>query len=115
MPTPFMHMALAHRLLHDSEIPENLRSIIGMEWGAFLLGSIAPDARVTSGTQRSESHFFEYQPVVDPPPIEAMLNKYPSLRSRMLTNQQHIAFITGYAAHLKMDEVWCTEMLFPVF
>lgn len=115
MPTPFMHMALAHRLFHDPEIPQTLRSAIGQEWGAFLLGSIAPDARVTSGIQRGESHFFEYQPVVDPPPVVAMLTKYPGLRPNALSSQQHVAFVAGYAAHLKMDEVWCTDMLFPVF
>jgi hypothetical protein len=115
MPTPFMHMALAHRLLRDPELPANCRSHLAEQWGAFLLGSIAPDARVTAGTQRGESHFFEYQPVVSPPPIIAMLSKFPTLRSNALTDEQHMAFVAGYAAHLKMDEVWCTDMLFPVF
>jgi hypothetical protein len=115
MPTPFMHMALAHRLRHDPELPEKVCSHLAEQWGAFLLGSIAPDARVTAGTHRGDSHFFEYQPVVDPPPIVAMLNKHPNLRTTTLTNNQHIAFVAGYAAHLKMDEVWCTDMLFPVF
>src|SRR5438876_756682 len=115
MPTPFMHMALAHRLLRDPQLPPKFRSHLDKEWGAFLLGSIAPDARVTAGTHRGESHFFEYQPVVDPPPIIAMLTTYPNLQANALSNDQHTAFIAGYAAHLKMDEVWCTDILFPVF
>lgn len=110
-----MHLALAHRLLRDPDLPAKVRTHLTEQWGAFLLGSIAPDARVTAGTHRGDSHFFEYNPVVDPPPIHAMLSKYPTLRASALTHKQHMVFVAGYTAHLKMDEVWCTDMLFPVF
>ena len=45
MPTPFMHMALAERLIADPVLPAGLRDLLVSNWGAFLLGSIAPDAR----------------------------------------------------------------------
>ena len=68
MPTPFMHMALARRLIADPSLPTTIRDLVQSAWGAFLLGSIAPDARISSGLDRANTHFFEYQPVIDPPP-----------------------------------------------
>jgi hypothetical protein len=80
MPTPFMHMALAHRMSIDPLVPTDIRSALQSHWGAFLLGQIAPDARVSSGLQRAQTHFFDYGPVIDPPATRAMLTKHPDLR-----------------------------------
>lgn len=116
MPTPFMHLALARRLMHDPTLPDAVRQALGAAWGPFLLGSIAPDARVSSGMDRAATHFFEYRPVIDPPPATAMLRAYPVLRrSRLGSDTAHLAFVAGYAAHLAMDAIWCTDLLFAHF
>ncbi len=44
-----------------------------------------------------------------------MLTQYANLNRARLRDAQQIAFMTGYAAHLTMDEIWCVEMLFPHF
>lgn len=115
MPTPFMHMALARRLLNDPQLPRTAHDLLQSEWGAFLLGSIAPDARVSSGFDRAHTHFFEYGPVVDPPPVAAMLARHPDLRRPAIQDETKAAFVAGYAAHLAMDGTWCTDLLFPRF
>src|SRR5689334_2305202 len=115
MPTPFMHMALAERLLADPVLPQPIHDLLAENWGAFLLGSIAPDARVSSGLDRVSTHFFEYLPKVDPPAVSAMLKKHKALRRIQITDNAHLIFVAGYAAHLAMDEIWCTELLFPGF
>lgn len=115
MPTPFMHMALAHRLSTDALVPTDIRSTIHDNWGAFLLGQIAPDARVSSGLQRAQTHFFEYSAIIDPPATRAMLTKHPDLRCAQTHDKDHAAFIAGYLAHLVVDEVWCMDALYPLF
>lgn len=115
MPTPFMHLALAQRLIADPDLPRRAYDAICAGWGAFLLGSIAPDARISSGAARANTHFFQYEPVVKPPAVIAMLRQYPDLRRSALGDQARLAFLAGYVAHLAMDQAWCTEMLFPYF
>jgi hypothetical protein len=115
MPTPFMHMALAERLIHDPDLPDDVCNILKAAWGAFLLGSIAPDARVSSGIDRAGTHFFEYAPVISPRPIAAMLTQFPQIARSAIIDAAQVAFVAGYIAHLTMDEVWCTELLFPTF
>jgi hypothetical protein len=115
MPTPFMHLAFAKRLISDKNLPGSTHDLLGAGWGAFLLGSIAPDARVSSGLERSQTHFFEYLPRIDPPPVAAMLAQYAQLTRGAVADDTQAAFVAGYASHLVMDAVWCTDLLFPVF
>jgi hypothetical protein len=110
-----MHMALARRLLTDPQLPRTAHDLLQAEWGAFLLGSIAPDARVSSGFDRVHTHFFEYGPVIDPPPVITMLARHPDLRRSAIQDESKAAFVAGYVAHLAMDEVWCTGVLYPRF
>lgn len=110
-----MHISLAQRLIRDVALPSLARDLLRAQWGAFLLGSIAPDARVSSGIERSNTHFFEYGPQIDPPPDKAMLNRFPELARQAIEDDTRAVFIAGYAAHLAMDEIWCTDILFPMF
>lgn len=115
MPTPFMHIAFAHKIIVDPVLPSSTKTLIGAQWGTFLLGSIAPDARVSSGIRRADTHFFEYEPVIAVPPMDAMLTQFPTLNRDQVSSEAQAAFVAGYAAHLAMDEVWCTDLLFPKF
>jgi hypothetical protein len=110
-----MHMAVAHRLRDDTSVSSAVRERIAAHWGAFLLGNIAADARVSSGLQRRDTHFFDYQPVLKPSPHTVMLATHPELRFSAVSNAARQVFIAGYCAHLAMDEVWCTDMLYPLF
>ncbi len=113
-----MHLALAERLHRDLTLPLSVRATLTNTpdmWGAFLLGSVAADARVTSQIRRSETHFYEYAAVLMPPPVEVMFARYPSLKREALHDPQQRAFVAGYVGHLTMDQVWCETMLFPHF
>jgi hypothetical protein len=110
-----MHMAIAHRLITDPDVPADVRDAAQIHWGAFLLGNVAPDARVSSGLKRTDTHFFDYAAVIDPPAAVAMLTKHPTLRYKATTDAAQAAFVAGYVAHLRVDEVWCTDALYPLF
>jgi hypothetical protein len=109
-----MHMALAHRLRQDEQLPAALKALFGSaQHSPFLFGKIAPDARLSSGLAREDTHFYRYQPIINPPPAQQMLKQYPSLGQP--TTPEQAAFIAGYLGHLAMDQIWCEQVLFPRF
>lgn len=112
MPTPFMHLNAAYRYLKDESVSPSIRDFLGNHLGAFLLGNIAPDARVSGGINRGDTHFFEYGATVDPHAVTNMLTLHPELQA---TQDNHRAFVAGYVAHLAMDVVWAVTMLYRYF
>lgn len=113
MPTPFSHLHVAQRLLTDPALPDSLRRLLAEHRGAFLLGSVAADARVGAGTPREHTHFYIYgQDIVDHP-WRVMLREYPGLLRPH--DSAHRAFVAGYVAHLAMDEFWSLNMVVPHF
>lgn len=112
MPTPFMHLHAAARFLQDDSIAFEQRDFLNTHLGAFLLGNIAPDARVSGGINRADTHFFEYGEKVTPHAVTAMLTLHPDLKT---AQNSHRAFIAGYTAHLAMDVVWAETMLYQHF
>lgn len=114
MPTPFSHLAVAQRLLNDPAVSDDHRALLNRQRPAFLLGSIAADARVEAGTPRSATHFYHYvQEMDDIPPWRVMMAAHPSLWTPF--DDAHAAFIAGYVAHLAMDEIWSRRMVAPCF
>lgn len=113
MPTPFTHLQIADRLLQDDHIPAEMRALIDAERGAFLLGNIAADARVSSGLRREDTHFYAYDRPITERPWRVMTRMYESLFAPHSLAQR--AFIAGYVAHLTVDEVWSLEMVYPYF
>lgn len=113
MPTPFTHLKAAQDLLADPLVPEQVQELLRSECSAFLLGNIAADARISSGTGRADTHFYRYdQPMADHP-WRVMLGRYPSLKQP--SGEAQRAFLAGYVAHLSMDEIWTLNMLRPRF
>ncbi len=80
---------------------------------AFLLGSIAADARVSGGLTRESTHFFDYTLPIDVHPWRIMMTRYPRLACPSSAAQR--AFLAGYVAHLCMDEIWSLQMVHPYF
>src|ERR1700694_5021643 len=99
MPTPFMHLAFAQRVSTDDMLPPATRELIAAHWGPFLLGNVAPDARVSSGIRRADTHFFEYEPIIETPPVSAMLTLYPPPGRPKIRDEAQAVFIAGYCAH----------------
>lgn len=116
MPTPFTHLAKAEQLLHDPLLSPEQRSLLQDYWGAFLLGSIVADGHhLANGLKRADTHFFAYQPQIDPPAETAMMERYPQLGFKGLGSTGHAVFIAGYLGHLAIDVVWCEDVIFPYF
>lgn len=113
MPTPFTHLEIAQRLLTDDALPPHTRDLLQAERPAFMLGSIAADARVGSGAPREHTHFYQYGFEIVTPPWRVMIE-----RNRSLLRPQdaaHRAFVAGYVGHLAVDETWSKEMTGPHF
>jgi len=114
MPTPFTHLAVTARLLDDSSpLPGGVRAALLAESGAFLLGNIAADARISSGLNREDTHFYAYDRPMTDHPWRVMLASFPALRRPV--NPAQRAFVAGYVAHLTLDEVWSLQIVRPYF
>ena len=109
MPTPFTHLQIAQRLLKDQHISPAIRTLLHEQRSAFLLGSIAADARVSSNISRADTHFYRYDDLMREHPWRVMMANYPALEHAH--DNAHLAFLAGYVAHLTVDEVWTKDML----
>lgn len=108
MPTPFTHLVAAQHLLKDERIPPEQRALLEGQRGAFLLGSVAADAR-PPGSKREDTHFYAYDKPMNETPWRVMLGRFPALGQASSAARQ--AFLAGYVAHLSMDEIWTIHML----
>ena len=113
MPTPFSHMEVAQRLLDETTIPAAMRAFLRANLPAYVLGSIAADARVGSGAKRHVTHFYDYTETIPEPPWRVMVRANPRLMHPH--TDAHRAFVAAYAAHLSVDEVWSLRMVRPHF
>lgn len=111
MPTPFQHLTYAWTMLRHPQLPEPLRA----HPGAFALGHTAADVQSVSGQARHETHFYIFPPTGHPRAHEALLERYPALRSPARLTPDHAAFLAGYLAHLAWDEVWAWEVYIPCY
>lgn len=113
MPTPFTHLETAQRMLVDEAIPSAVRDALNAERPAFLLGSVAADARTEGGLRREDTHFYSYDKGIREHPWRVMMQMNPGLQPPQ--SPAHQVFLAGYVAHLSVDETWSLDMLGPHF
>jgi hypothetical protein len=113
MPTPFTHLETAQRFLTDRQLSPDKRDLLNAERSAFLLGSIAADARVGAGASRESTHFYAYDRPIEERAWRVMLQRYPGLQTPHSPAQR--AFLAGYVGHLSIDEYWTLNMVRPYF
>ncbi|MCA9892641.1 MAG: zinc dependent phospholipase C family protein [Anaerolineae bacterium] len=113
MPTPFMHLNIAYKLLNDHDLPADAHAVISADIPAYLLGSIVADARVYPGADRELTHFYRYDRPMPDHPWREMLRQNPSLAQPETIAER--AFVAGYVAHLGADEYWSKHVLGPYF
>ncbi|MBZ0281097.1 MAG: zinc dependent phospholipase C family protein [Anaerolineae bacterium] len=113
MPTPFTHLEIAQRMLVDENIPPATRAALEADRPAFLLGSIAADARTEGGLRREDTHFYSYDKGIHEHPWRVMMGHNPNLQPPKSAAQR--AFLAGYVGHLSVDEIWSLKMLGPHF
>ncbi len=109
MPTPFTHLETAQRYLVDEQLSPETRALLNAERSAFLLGSIAADARVGAGVSRETTHFYAYDQPIEERPWRVMMQRYPVLH--MAHSPAQRAFLAGYVAHISIDEYWTLNMV----
>lgn len=113
MPTPFTHLEIAQRLLVDEALSPSHRELLRDELSAFLLGSVAADARVGAGASREVTHFYAYGEEITVAPWRIMMTQNPTLLNPHHTEQR--VFVAAYVAHLAVDEYWSKHMVAPNF
>ncbi len=105
MPSLGSHMARARTIADQLRHPA-----IDADRGSYYFGSSAPDIRVITRRDRSETHFFDLDDLAAQDSIEAMLDAHPQLRAVGGLDPGTLAFMAGYLTHLAMDEVYIETM-----
>lgn len=113
MPTPFTHLWIAQNVLAHSALPAVIHTALTQHEPAYLLGSIAPDAKPTPESDREATHFYRYDRPIEDRIWRVMLSRWPQLTPPH--DVDHSAFLAGYVAHLAADEYWSLNMLKPHF
>lgn len=115
MPTPFMHLQIAERILAEDTLAEEIRQIVQSHLPAFYLGHVAPDYQTICNVPRDRSHFYGLPPDPINRGYPLMLSTYPELSQPDHLGNEHAIFISAYCAHLMLDLRWYDEVLIPFF
>jgi len=110
-----MHLALVTEILAGDDLPLFIKRMLTAQRGPFLLGNTAPDVQTVSGQDRFETHFYTLPPTSDTPAQEAMFAAYPELAEAARLPAANAAFVTGYIAHLALDELWLRQIFLPFY
>lgn len=115
VPTPFYHLVVAGEVLAHPRLDEPLHRRLNAARGAFLFGNTAPDVQTVSGQSREQTHFFSLPPDPRRPAAAALFARHPELARAETLAPGHAAFVAGYLAHLRLDELWIARIFAPYF
>jgi hypothetical protein len=121
MPTPFMHLQLVERLRQRLSLSvagelATLSRLLAVEWGAFYLGSVAPDFQAICHVPREATHFYPIPPAPgDEGAFGRLLAQYPQFTAVDKLPPAQAVFMAGYGAHLLYDLLWDGAILTPLF
>jgi hypothetical protein len=115
MPTPFMHLQLAERVLAHERLDENVRTLLYDHYPAFYLGNVAADFQTICDIPRENTHFYDLPPARDARAYPEMLVRYPQLAQVDGLPGDQAVFIAAYCTHLMLDLRWYHEVLIPYF
>lgn len=121
MPTPFMHLDLAGKLLARLDAVRNvgeyddLTALLRRQWPAFLLGNVGPDVQTLAKLPRAASHFYTMPPAADWDAAAALPAHYPELARDQCHSTAQAVFLAGYQSHLLVDVHWFRHVLVPFF
>ena len=80
MPTPFMHLQIAERILTHAALSDQSRQMIQTHYSAFYLGSVAPDYQTICHVPREKTHFYDLPPGDGDLAYPKMFISFPELR-----------------------------------
>jgi hypothetical protein len=115
MPTPFMHLEMAERIVADRLASAAVRRQVRDAFVAFYFGSVAPDFQTISMIPRAATHFYDLPPDEAEMAYPRMMAQYPQLAVSWRLPMAQAVFVAAYCAHLFMDLVWYREVLLPYF
>ena len=115
MPTPFMHLQIAERILANAALSDQNRRMIQTYCPAFYLGSVAPDYQTICNVPRQATHFYDLPPSDSDRAYPRMFSSYPELAEQLRLSPEQAVFIAAYCAHLMLDLRWYHEVLIPYF
>lgn len=115
MPTPFMHLQIAERVLVNDALYEEQRRQLKKNLPAFYLGNIAPDYQTIFNVAREKTHFYQLPPAMNDRAYPEFLNSFPLLKNPHELSVGHAVFIAAYCAHLFLDLQWYHGVLVPYF
>jgi hypothetical protein len=115
MPTPFMHLQMAERILASSKLGPEERVLILSENPAFYLGNVAPDFQTINDIPREETHFYKLPPAPNSKAYDLMMRQYPQLADIVAMSPAQAVFVAAYCVHLMLDLRWYNEVLIPYF
>ncbi len=115
MPTPFMHLQIAERILAQDSLEEEIRQLVRSFLPAFYLGNVAPDYQTICNIPREKTHFYRLPPDPKNRGFPQMMATYPELSQPSTLGEEQAVFISAYCAHLMLDLRWYDEVLIPFF
>lgn len=115
VPTPFHHLGIAEAVLASQHLDQAVRAQLRAARPAFLLGSTAPDISTINGQPRETTHFFAMPMVVRQPAHVRLLEAYPHLQFPSRLDLDLAAFMSGYLAHLWLDQCWIANIFEQVY
>lgn len=99
MPSLGSHLVVARRVARLLG-----RAVIDADRGAYYLGATAPDIRVITRRDRSETHFYDLDDFGPQDSVGRMARTHPELSRPADLPRPTPAFLAGYVTHLVMDE-----------
>ena len=86
------------------------RAVIDADRGAYYLGATAPDIRVITRRDRSETHFYDLDDFAPQDSLQRMTRAHPELARPADLPRPTPAFLAGYVTHLVMDERYIEQI-----
>lgn len=117
MPTPFMHLDYAERMLAHPDLDGHVRETLTENLPLFYLGSVVVDINNISDVKRSTTHFHTLPLTKEQFPVgfERMMQNYPQLDAAHKLETFASVYVAGYAVHLLMDLVWLRRIIVKFF
>lgn len=115
MPTPFMHLQIAERIIGQASINESLLILLQNNYPAFYLGNVAPDYQTIADIPRENTHFYNLPPRAGERTYPAMLKNFQEISEADRLPAAQAVFVAAYCAHLMLDLRWYREVLVPYF
>ena len=110
MPNPSTHLSL----LYDQFSTPSLNDSMG-NFGYALLGSVSPDLRVITKSDREDYHYFDLNLGVKGDGIRGFIKNAIDFNRLIKKNINTNNFIKGYFSHLIADENWTIDVFREIF